>query len=322
MRTDDAPVVIALEVGSARISGVAMAADGTLLHSGYRATDPGRGPEAVLETVLEYAADLARRYPPAAAGVAVPGLVDEAAGASLLTPHLGRRRLPLRGWLAEELGLPVAFVHDARAGGLAEARLGAGRGPGSFLYVPVGAGIGAAMVRDGQVRTGIEGLTGDLGHAPARSGDDPCPCGSRGCLATVASADAVVRRYRLRSGAGPVGPAEVRSRAERGDPAAVQVWHEAAEALAAELRPAVSFLAPDRVVVGGALARAGRTYLGALQAALSAGTAGAAAPRVVPGRLGRPAAVIGAALLAQRLHLSRQAAAGAVRRPGAVVRAD
>ncbi|WP_441247742.1 ROK family protein [Kitasatospora sp. McL0602] len=297
--------VIGLEVGGARIRGVAMDSDGTLVHTGYRQTRVGRGPDAVLETVLEYAADLARRYPPAAAGIAVPGLVEEAAGLSVFSAHLGWRQMPVRRWLAEELGVPVAFGHDARVGALAEARLGAGRKSRSFLFVPVGTGIGASMVHQGHALADPDGRTGELGHALVRPGGDPCPCGSRGCLETVASAAAIARRYRLLTGGTGITAREVQRRAEAGDPAAARIWREAVEALADGLSPVVDLLGPERIVIGGALAQAGKSYFDALRTALATRLALRRPPRLVAARFGRQAGVMGAALLARQLRPSR-----------------
>ncbi|MEK8225481.1 ROK family protein [Oerskovia sp. M15] len=62
--------------------------------------------------------------------------------------------LPLRQVVADATGLPVGFGHDVRAGCLAEARFGAGRGEPDHAYVSVGTGIAAALVLRGQVYAG------------------------------------------------------------------------------------------------------------------------------------------------------------------------
>ncbi|NBE56624.1 ROK family protein, partial [Streptomyces boluensis] len=102
-----------------------------LLHEARRATGRERGPEAVVESVLDFAAEL-RAYgerhlgePAAAAGVAVPGIVDADRGIAVYATNLGWRDVPLRDLLAERLGIPVALGHDVRTGGLAEGRVGA-----------------------------------------------------------------------------------------------------------------------------------------------------------------------------------------------------
>ncbi|MFC9331767.1 ROK family protein [Kitasatospora sp. NPDC057015] len=301
-------MVIALAVGGTQIKGVAMAADGSLLYSGHRRTQADRGPDAVLETVLDYAGELSRHYWASAAGIAMPGLVGEATGTSVFAAQLGWRQVPVRRWLAEELEMPVAFGHEVRAGGLAEARLGAGRSCRSFLFVAVGNGVTASMVVDGRPTSDAGGFAGELGHLVIRPGGDPCSCGGAGCLETVASTAAIARRYRLATGEENLTAKEVRSRAGTGDPIAAGIWREAIEALADGLSSAISLVGPERIVVGGALAKAGRSYFDPLPAELSKRLAFREAPRIVPSGLGQQAAVLGAALLAQQLHLARQTA--------------
>ncbi|MFJ9444710.1 PfkB family carbohydrate kinase [Kitasatospora sp. NPDC101235] len=108
--------MIALDVGGTYIKGGAAGEDGILRETDRWFTGAERGPDAVLETVLAAAREPADRHRPAAAGIAVPGIVDETAGAVILAANLGRRRLPVRDWLAEELGLPVALGHGLVGG--------------------------------------------------------------------------------------------------------------------------------------------------------------------------------------------------------------
>src|SRR5690606_68638 len=126
--------VIALDVGGTGMKAALVGAGGELLHQARRATGRDRGPEAVVTGILDFAAELrahgVRRYgrPASAAGLAVPGIVDEREGLAVYSANLGWRDLPLRALLAERLGgVPVALGHDVRTGGLAEGRIGAGR---------------------------------------------------------------------------------------------------------------------------------------------------------------------------------------------------
>ena len=95
-----------------------------------RRARPGRGGR----TILDVAAGLAGKaradgLDPVAVGVVVPGVVDEAAGVAVWSANLGFRDVPLRDLLGERgSACRTALGHDVRAGGLAEARLGAGRG--------------------------------------------------------------------------------------------------------------------------------------------------------------------------------------------------
>ncbi|MGW6566704.1 ROK family protein [Streptomyces sp. NPDC054975] len=294
--------VMALDVGGTYIKGGVLSDDGTLSHTERWYTRADRGPDAVLETVFACAAELAERCPTAeAAGVVVPGVVDEEAGLSLLAANLGWRDVPVQDWLAEHLGLPVAFGHDVRAGGLAEARSGAARGCADFLFVPVGTGIAAAVFTGGRARalTGGHGRAGELGHVVVRPGGDRCHCGARGCLETVASAAAIARRYSRVTGWHGITAREVQGRADAGDTIAATIWSEAIEALADALTTAITLYDPERVVMGGGLSRAGQSLLAPLRAALADRLTFQATPRIVEAGLGDRAGCMGAAYLAQ-----------------------
>ncbi|MDH6140032.1 MULTISPECIES: PfkB family carbohydrate kinase [Kitasatospora] len=78
---DEGAPVVALDVGGTQIKGGVLAEDGTLVQSERRPTRAERGPDAVLDTVLTFAADLTERYRPAAAG---SGSSDAYAGAEAL----------------------------------------------------------------------------------------------------------------------------------------------------------------------------------------------------------------------------------------------
>ncbi len=138
--------------------------DGTLLHEARRATDRERGADAVVETILAFAAELRAHgeehlgESAVAAGVAVPGIVDSEKGVAVYAANLGWRDVPLRALLSERLGaLPVALGHDVRTGGLAEGRIGAGRGADRFLFVPLGTGIAGAIGIAGSIEAGAHG---------------------------------------------------------------------------------------------------------------------------------------------------------------------
>ncbi|MFE6049368.1 ROK family protein [Kitasatospora sp. NPDC056446] len=292
---------IALDVGGTYIKGAAVAEDGGLCHTERWFTRTERGPEAVLETVLDCAAELAERFRPAAAGIAVPGIVDEPAGTAVLAANLGWRDLPVRHRLSEHLGIPVAFGHDVRAGGIAEARAGAGRGSHHFLFVPVGTGIAAAVMVDGRPLTGSHTRAGELGHLTVRPDGEPCACGAHGCVESLASAAAIARRYTTATGEPDVTAKQVGERAATGDRAAATVWQEAVDALADGLASAITLLDPERIVIGGGLSRAGEPYFAPLRTALAARLTFQAMPELLPAELGHEAGCFGAGLLAQDL---------------------
>ncbi|WP_037670115.1 ROK family protein [Streptomyces griseus] len=297
--------VIALDVGGTGMKAALAGPDGQLLHRARRATGRERGPDAVVAGILDFAAELhaygARHLgePAAAAGVAVPGIVDEARGVAAYAANLGWRDVPLRELISAELGgIPVALGHDVRTGGLAEGRVGAGRGADRFLFVALGTGIAGAIGVDGRVEAGAHGFAGEIGHIVVRPGGAPCPCGQRGCLERFASAAAVSEAWAAAGGGPDADAADCAKAVAAGDPDAVRVWQEAVDALADGLVTALTLLDPRTLVIGGGLAEAGETLFTPLRDAVRRRVTFQKLPSIVPAALGDTAGCLGAGLLA------------------------
>ncbi|MEV3856028.1 ROK family protein [Streptomyces sp. NPDC050095] len=305
--------VIALDVGGTGMKAALVGADGTLLHQARRATERERGAEAVVETILDFAAEL-RAYgeerfgePAVAAGVAVPGVVDEANGIALFAANLGWRDVPMRALLSERLGtIPVALGHDVRTGGLGEGRLGAGKDADRFLFLPLGTGIAGAIGIDGHIEPGAHGSAGEIGHVVVRPGGVPCGCGQRGCLERYASASAVTLAWQAASGDETATAADCARAVDAGDEKAALVWQDAVDALADGLVMALTLLDPRTLIIGGGLAEAGETLFTPLRAAVAERVTFQSLPTIVPAVLGDSAGCLGAGLLAwDLLHHAR-----------------
>jgi glucokinase len=295
-------VVVALDVGGTAIKCALVEPGGTIRHAERHPTGAGRGAQAVVDTILTVAEDLADKartdgLTPVAVGVAVPGVIDEAAGVAVWAANVGFRDVPVRDLVTARLGLPTALGHDVRVGGIAEARLGAGRGHQHLLFVAIGTGIAAAHVVGGTAFVGAHGAAGEIGHIVVRPGGARCACGQFGCLEAVASAAAVGRRYAELAGV-PVTAAEVAARAGAGDDLAAQVWRETVDALADGLSTGQTLFDVEVMVVGGGLAEAGDELLDPLRAALPRRLTFQRQPRLVRAALGDEAGCLGAALLA------------------------
>ncbi|MEU4213957.1 ROK family protein [Actinoplanes sp. NPDC026623] len=296
-------VVVALDVGGTGMKCALVRPDGAVHHTERHPTLAARGPEAVTGNILDIAAGLADRaradgLRPVAAGVVVPGVVDEETGTAVWSSNVGFRDVPLRDLTSARLGLPATLGHDVRAGGVAEARLGAGRDERNVLFIAIGTGIAAAHVVDGKAFGGAHGAAGEVGHVIVRPGGPPCGCGARGCLESVASASAVGRRYVELSGIEDVTAFDVATRAAAGEKLANSVWTEAIEAFADGLLTAQALYDAGIVVLGGGLAEAGEELLAPLRVALDARITFHRMPRIVRAALGDTAGCLGAALLA------------------------
>lgn len=310
------PHVIALDVGGTGMKAALLAEDGTVLHETRRETGRGRGPDAVVTDILDFASDLRdvgeQQYgtSASAAGVAVPGVIDADHGVAVYSSNIGWRDVPLRRLLRERLGkVPVALGHDVRSGGLAEGRIGAARAIDRFFFLALGTGIAGAIGIDDTIETGAHGASGEIGHITVRPDGQVCGCGAVGCLETVASATAVARAWAAAGGGEHTTAADASRAVRDGDPRAEALWRDTVHALADGLTIATRLLDPRTFVIGGGLAEAGETLFAPLRTALTERALFQETPTVVPATLGDAAGCLGAGLLAWDLHRAENAPA-------------
>jgi glucokinase len=258
--------------------------------------------DAVLEEVARLAAGFTARHPdvsPRAAGLLVPGHVDDETGVGVFSENLLWTNVPFRDRASALLHLPVAFSHDVRGAGEAEHRLGAAAPFDNVVVMVIGTGIAGAIFINGRIYAG-GGLAGEMGHSIVADGPD-CACGGRGCLEAVASAGAIARRYNQQTGRSMPGAKEVLAAAHAGDADARAIWESALDALALDLSHTVALLAPEAIVIGGGLAGAGAALFDPLRERLDALLTFHLRPVLLPASIGENAGVIGAALKARDL---------------------
>lgn len=259
--------------------------------------------DAVMAHVAHLTAQFTEDFPqvhPRALGLLAPGLVDDERGIGILAANLHWSNVPFKQRAEALLGLPTTFSHDVRAAGEAEFRLGAGRGYRDLVVLVIGTGIAGSIFIDGKAHS-AGGYAGEIGHAIIDPAGPLCGCGSRGCLETLASAGALVRRYEERTGILPDGARDVLHRVALGDPDAAAVWNDALGALALGIAQLAATLAPEAIVIGGGLAQAGDVLFTPLRERVDALLSFHRRPLLLPALLGQDAGLLGAALRARDL---------------------
>ena len=179
---------------------------------------------------------------------------------------------------------------------------GAGRGAGFLLGMVVSTGVGGGLVLNGAPYAGRTGNAGHVGHVVVEQNGEPCSCGGRGCVETVAAGPWLVRWARANGWSAPpgAGARELADAAATGDAVAVRAFQRGATALAAMIASVAAVCDLDLVVIGGGVAKSGRLLFDPVRAALAdyARLDFLAGLRVVPAELGGEAGLVGAARLA------------------------
>jgi fructokinase len=182
-----------------------------------------------------------------AIGVGSFGPVDLRTGSSTYghitaTPKPGWAYTDVVSPLRTALHVPVGLDTDVNAAALGEWRRGAGRGLNTVAYLTVGTGIGLGAVANGRLLHGL--LHPEFGHIRIphdRTRDTfagSCPFHGD-CLEGLASGEAMRRRWGQRA-------------EDLNDPT---VWDLEAEYLAHAVMNMTYTLSPERIIIGGGVAK-------------------------------------------------------------------
>lgn len=288
---------LGLDLGGTSIKWTVLRAEGgwESIDRGQVATDAVAGPDAVIARIADVgAAAMARHRAIATVGIGVPGPYDPAAGTVRdLTNFPGDwAGKPVAREIERLLGLPATLINDARAFGLAELRLGAGRGASSMVGITLGTGLGGVIAIDGRVHQGHDGAAGEIGHQTINPDGSMCNCGNRGCLEAYTRADVIC------AACGTETVDEAVARARSGDAVAQTALAEVGRYLGIGLANVITIITPDRVVIGGGVAASLEMFLPQIWEELRARVFMTRLDRVeiVPAELGVWAGAIGAAI--------------------------
>lgn len=133
-------------------------------------------------------------------GIGVPGAFDEATGTIRFAPNLGWRDvafLPLMARALAEAGSPSVAMHiqnEADTAALSEYEFAGGEATDSLIFVTCGVGVGAGIVLNDRLFTGLQGMAGEIGHSILQIDGPACSCGRKGCAETFLGARALERQ--------------------------------------------------------------------------------------------------------------------------------
>jgi predicted NBD/HSP70 family sugar kinase len=156
----------------------------------------GRTGQAALDVAYELVDALLPAVPDSILGVGVgaPGIIDPGQGIVHRAVNFGWYDLPLRDLLVERYKLSTYIANASHAAVLAEYMFGRRKNTSDLVVVKVGHEVGAGIILNGQLFLGHGFGAGEIGHVTVVENGERCSCGNFGCLETVCSSRAVVKR--------------------------------------------------------------------------------------------------------------------------------
>ena len=253
-------IAIGIDLGGTRIKGVAVNAEGHILHQLYTDTndnDRAVWKKAVAVTIEELLQEVNLKT--SVIGISAPGLPNDDNTAIAFMPG----RMPgLENFIwTNYLQHPVYVLNDAVAAMIAEAKFGAAKKKNHVVMLTLGTGVGGAILIDGKPYQGAFNKAGHMGHMVINDQSDCDVTGMPGSLEECIGNCTIEKRSK-----GQFSSTREMLEAYRGgDALAKEVWLKSVRHLALGLASITNILSPQVIVLGGGITEAGNDLFDPLQ---------------------------------------------------------
>jgi predicted NBD/HSP70 family sugar kinase len=179
--------------------------DFCIINKSKKALDKNRSPERVVKLVKEEINNLVK----AASikmnnliglGISVPGLVDDNKGVVNFSHNLpGWKNILLKELLEKELDIKVFITHECRTRVLIEKFRLNEKSISTIAVVKSFEGIGSAVLINGKLVEGRDGIAGEIGHITYDNKSKvQCNCGNFGCVEALGSINALMENIKTK----------------------------------------------------------------------------------------------------------------------------
>lgn len=283
--------ILAVDLGGTRMRAALVDRDGGIL---LRKTEPTPRDSPCPDALMMLVGGILEGADVEEAVIGVPGRVDHRSGTLEYAPNLppGWAASLTEGNLTTILDVRASLANDADLATVGECRFGAGRGHADVVYVTISTGIGAGVLLGGRLAHGRCSIA-EAGHTII---DRRALAASTATTLEDQGSGTALLRLAAEAGLDSTG-AELVELVEAGDPTAIRIWGSVAEAAGIGVANLAHLFAPEIVVIGGGVARAGELLLEPIRASLvRLGPRGLpSAIEVVRAALGDDAGLVGAA---------------------------
>jgi predicted NBD/HSP70 family sugar kinase len=184
-------------------------------------------------------------------GVGLPGVVNQKDLSTTTSVMLGWDEVKLGELLSKRLKTPVLCENDVNTLAIFESLYGRGKDISNLLTITIGRGIGCGLILNGELYAGTYGA-GEIGHVKVAGNKLQCECGSTGCLETIASDPAILRKAKeakfINANA---GMEQLWAVARKDKSVATKSFKEPAEQLGIAVANVINVFGPELVMVSG-----------------------------------------------------------------------
>lgn len=182
-------------------------------------------------------------------GITVPGFINSNTKKIIMAPNLGWENKDLINDLKDRLSFSIYLENEAMASAVCEKWIGECRNDRDFICINIMSGIGAGIYTSDKPFHGVSGSAGEIGHIPMDKNGPICACKNRGCLETLSSTKAILKRAKEEYGKS-ISLDELIELARNEDKKASRIFDNAADYLGLAISYLVNTFNPSRIVLG------------------------------------------------------------------------
>lgn len=191
---------IGIDIGGTTIKYGLLDLEGNLLEKSEIETEASKGVENLYKKLFSIIESYKEKEKIVGIAISATGQIDGEKGKVIG----GNDIIP--GWIGSEVvkeiekryQLPTVLENDVNCAALGE--LWKGKGEKNFICLTIGTGIGGAIILNGELFRGKNGIAAEFGHIQIEKNGKRCLCGKKGCFERYASTTALIDMVKEETG--------------------------------------------------------------------------------------------------------------------------
>lgn len=253
--------VIGLDIGGTAVKYGLLDENGVILELGEFPTEAEKGVENLFKNICgvidKYLSDDILGIAVSGTGQ-IDGTIGKVIGGNPIIP----------GWIGTNLvekledryKIPAVLENDVNCAALGEKWIGAGKNSENFVCLTIGTGIGGGIILNGDIFRGDTYVAGEFGHIQIVKSGEECLCGKKGCYERYASATALVKMVKEKTGKTLNGK-EIFELEKSGDKEIKEIVDRWIDYFTDGLSTIAYIFNPPLVVIGGGVTKQGEYLL-------------------------------------------------------------
>ena len=267
----DGPLLLGIALEPDRISGVLTDLKSHPIRTGSIRFCKGTTRQEYLDAAVEVTGKLQRAAGGKLAGIGVT-VFGSYYGSDVVLEKVAAMPvlagLELKNFFRDCTGQEVIVCDHTVATATFLARREPGLTGGDVMLIAAGKGLGVVLLRNGRQIFNRGNHGGEFGHIIRVPGGEKCACGRRGCLETLVSTTALLKKFQVLTGE-TVSLTTLADRFNSNDPAAEKILVPAAEILGTAIAEQLNNYPVDKLVVSGTVLQFGKRFQKYLQKNIS-----------------------------------------------------